>query len=76
MSLTIRNSSNNYKQDKRLYSPIQIPAPIPGGIQGNRLFLTDVIDLPDHYISIATSPYRPITKLAERFIRARPRTVA
>ena len=38
------------------YSPIQIPAPIPGGIQGNRLFLTDVIDLPDHYISIATSP--------------------
>ena len=50
------------------YSPIQIPAPIPGGIQGNRLFLTDVIDLPDHYISIATSPYRPITKLAERFM--------
>ena len=50
------------------YSPIQYPVPIPGGVQGNRLFLTDVIDLPDHYISIATSPYRPVTKLAERFI--------
>ncbi|MAV24678.1 MAG: hypothetical protein CMQ05_00985 [Gammaproteobacteria bacterium] len=50
------------------YSPIQFPVPIPGGVQGNRLFLTDVIDLPDHYISIATSPYRPMTKLAERFI--------
>lgn len=50
------------------YSPIQFPVPIPGGVQGNRLFLTDVIDLPDHYISIATSPYRPVTKLAERFI--------